>query len=237
MLPLERILQKQGFGTRKACRHLIRARLVTVAGTPCDDPFAEFDPCGLKFTVQGESWDYREQSYLMMNKPAGHECSQRPQHHPSVFKLLPPPLVERGVQCVGRLDEDTTGLLLFSDDGQFIHRMASPKWKVPKVYAVTLRHPADPALVAQLLAGVQLHDEPAPIAALACEAISGQVLHLTLAEGKYHQVKRMVAAAGNRVEGLQRIAIGNLELPQDMTEGQWRWLAPETVRAFWPGAT
>lgn len=232
-LHLERILRSQGFGAKKACRALIEAGEVTVEGAPCDDPFAEFAPAGLNFTVAGEAWEYRENAYLLMNKPAGYECSHQPIHHPSVFALLPAPMLGRGMQAVGRLDEDTTGLLLFSDDGQFIHRMASPKWKMPKVYRVTLKHPGDDALVTALLSGVQLHDEPAPIAAAACEQVEERVLLLTLTEGKYHQVKRMIGAAGNRVEALQRVALGSLTLPADLPEGKWRWLDAERDFSGW----
>ncbi|MBS4097037.1 MAG: pseudouridine synthase [Sulfuricella sp.] len=226
-MELERILRSQGFGSKKTCRALIRSEAVTVEGVPCDDPFAEFTSAGLNFTVDGEAWQYREKAYLLLNKPAGYECSNQPIHHPSVFALLPPPMQGRGMQCVGRLDEDTTGLLLFSDDGQFIHRMASPKWKMPKVYRVTLKHPADDAQVAALTSGVQLHDEPAPLAAVACERIDERVLLLTLTEGKYHQVKRMIGAAGNRVEALQRVSLGTMTLPADLPEGAWRWLDAE----------
>lgn len=224
LMQLERILHSQGFGNRKACRALIRDGHVKVAGAVCKDPFAEFTPTGLEFEVEGETWQYQEKAYLMLNKPAGYECSRSPRHHAGVLDLLPEPLRNRGVQPVGRLDEDTTGLLLFSDDGQFIHRLISPKHKVPKVYEVTAKHPVDDAQIAALLAGVQLHDEPAPIAAAACERVSERVIHLTLTEGKYHQVKRMVAAAGNRVEGLKRIAIGELKLPDYLPERGWRWL-------------
>jgi 16S rRNA pseudouridine516 synthase len=224
LMQIERILHAQGFGARKLCRILVRHHEVTVNGAPCDDPFADFSTDNLRFTVKGEAWDYRAQAYLMLNKPAGYECSLKPAIRPGVHALLPAPLRERGVQTIGRLDEDTTGLLLFSDDGQFIHRMASPKWKVPKVYEVTLKHAADEKLVAALLQGVQLNDETEPLAALACVVVSEKLLHLTLGEGKYHQVKRMIAAAGNRVEALKRIAIGRLALPDDLAEGQWRWL-------------
>ena len=223
-MQLERILHSQGFGSRKACRILVRHHEVTVNGKEYDDPFAEFEPQGLQFTVRGEPWQYREKAYLMLHKPGGYECSHKPQHHPSIFSLLPPPLIERGVQAIGRLDEDTTGLILLSDDGTFIHRMSSPKWKVPKVYEVTAKHPVDEAQIGKLLNGVQLVDEPLPIAALACQQVSENVIHLTLAEGKYHQVKRMVAAISNRVEGLKRIQIGELKLPQDLKPGEWRWL-------------
>lgn len=233
-MQLERILHSQGFGSRKICRSMIRHGEVTVNGELCDFPFTEFETDNLHFTVRGVAWQFRTQAYLMLNKPAHYECSHKPQHHPSIFSLLPAALLERGVQSIGRLDEDTTGLLLLSDDGQFIHRMSSPKWKVPKVYEVTTKHPLDEAQITLLLGGVQLLDEPAPVAALAADIISDHVLHLTLAEGKYHQVKRMLAAVSNRVEALKRIRIGNLTLPDDLAEGEWRWLDTAMLEAVSP---
>lgn len=228
-LPLERIIQNQGFGARKFCRIMIRNNEVTVNGEPCDDPDTEFDLENLSYTVAGVAWDYREKSYLMLHKPSNYECSHKTQHHPTIYSLLPHPLVVRDVQCIGRLDEDTTGLILISDDGQFIHRMSSPKHKVPKVYAVTCKHPVDDEQIAHMLKGVQLIDEDAPIAALACTRISAHEIHLTLTEGKYHQVKRMVAAISNRVEALKRIQIGALYLPDDLAVGQWRWLTADDM--------
>ena len=223
-LDLERILHKQGFGARKFCRIMIINEEITVNGEMCDDPDAEFSLENLKFTVKGEPWEYHEKSYLMMHKPSNYECSHKTQHHPTVYSLLPHPLVEREVQCIGRLDEDTTGLILISDDGQFIHRMSSPKYKVPKVYEVTCKHPVSDEQIAHILKGVQLIDEDAPIAALACTRLTENVIHMTLAEGKYHQVKRMIAAISNRVEALKRIQIGELKLPDDLEVGKWRWL-------------
>ena len=229
-MQLERLLHAQGFGSRKECRALIRAGYVSVAGEPCEDPFAEFDPGssdgapGVDFTVGDEHWRFRAQAYVVLHKPAGYECSQKPTFHPSVFTLLPPQLLLRGVQCVGRLDQDTTGLLLLSDDGQFIHQWSSGKKRTPKLYEVTLKHAVGEDFVAHLLAGVELHDEPAPIAAAACELSSENTLRLTICEGKYHQVKRMIAAAGNRVEALHRSRIGGLDLDGALAPGQWRWL-------------
>jgi 16S rRNA pseudouridine516 synthase len=142
--------------------------------------------------------------------------------------------VERDVQCIGRLDEDTTGLILISDDGQFIHKMSSPKWKVPKVYEVICKHPVSDEQIAHILKGVQLIDEDAPIASLSCARISDHIIHMTLAEGKYHQVKRMVAAISNRVEGLKRIQIGQLKLPDDLKVGEWRWLSETDLQNLKP---
>jgi len=231
--PLERILHSQGFGARKACRALVRAGRVAVDGLLCDDPFAEFLPEGLQFRVDDTTWPYRPKAYVMLNKPAGYECSRTPRHHAGVLDLLPPPLRTRGVQPVGRLDEDTTGLLLCSDDGQFIHRLIAPKHQIAKVYAVTLKHAVDTGLVDALRNGVLLRDEDQPSVALDCVAVGTHGIHLTLGEGKYHQVKRMVAAAGNRVEALRRIRIGGLDLPDDLAEGAWRWLAPDDLEQLW----
>jgi 16S rRNA pseudouridine516 synthase len=234
-----RILQSQGFGSRKGSIALARAGAVAVNGLPCDDPEAEVDPAGLELTLDGVTWPYREKAYVLLHKPAGYECSHHPSHYPSVFSLLPPPLLQRGVQCVGRLDQDTTGLLLFSDDGQFIHRMTSPKKGVAKVYRAVCADPVTDAMLEALHSGVQLNDEPAPIAALACEKLDASTLRLTLAEGKYHQAKRMIGATGNRVEALHREAIGFYALPGDLPPGSWRWLEPEDLKQLeqpWPSA-
>lgn len=231
-LQLERLLHGQGFGSRKECRALIRHGRVRLAGNLVSDPFAEVEPVGLAFQVDDQPWTYRPRAVVMLHKPAGYECSRSPRHHPSVLGLLPAPLVNRGVQPVGRLDEDTTGLLLLTDDGELHHRLISPRSQVAKVYRVTAKHPVDDGQVAALLAGVQLHDEPAPVAAAACQRLEDRLLLLTLTSGKYHQVKRMVAAAGNRVEALARVAVGGLALPDDLAEGQWRWLSDGEEQAL-----
>ena len=241
MLPLQEILFSQGFGTRRVCCGLVQQGLVQVGPerTPCTDPWAEFKTDGLRFTVQGQDWVFHERAYLMLHKPAGHECSQKPSNHPSIFSLLPGPLRARGggaaagVQAVGRLDQDTTGLLLMSDDGAFIHRMTSPRHHVPKVYEVGVKHPLDDKQVQRLLDGVVLDDDPRPVRAAACEALEPHHLRLTLTEGKYHQVKRMVAAVGNRVETLHRSRIGELVLPADLAPGAWRWLTADEVAGLY----
>jgi 16S rRNA pseudouridine516 synthase len=239
-MKLHRVLQSQGFGSRKGCIARVRAGAVAVNGVVCDDPDAEVDPDGLELTLDGVTWPYREKAYVLMHKPAGYECSHHPSHHPSVFALLPPELVVRGLQCVGRLDQDTTGLLLFSDDGQFIHRMISPKKGVAKVYCAVCAEPVSDATLDALRAGVRLSDEPAPIAALACARLDAHTLRLTLAEGKYHQVRRMVAAAGNHVDRLHREAVGDFALPADLPPGAWRWLDAGDLKRLeqpWRSAT
>ena len=125
-------------------------------------------------------------------------------------------------------------MLLLSDDGQFIHRMSSPKHHVPKVYQITAKHPLDDQQVQRLLEGVVLDDDPRPVRAAACAIRGTHGLDLTLTEGKYHQVKRMLAAVGNRVEGLHRSKIGHLELPADLAPGCWKWLGPQDLAQLTP---
>ena len=245
-MQLQEILYSQGFGTRRVCAGLIQQGLVQVYAndnldnpTVCKEAAAEFEATGLRFKVQGSDWPYFEKAYILLNKPAGTECSQKPSTYPSIYTLLPSPLRLRpqkaavqGVQAVGRLDQDTTGMLILTDDGKFIHHMSSPRHHVPKLYEVTVKHPLDDIQVQKLLSGVVLDDDPKPVKAAACEAVSPFHLRLTLTEGKYHQVKRMVAAVSNRVEVLHRSQIGGLRLPEDLMPGQWRWLSAQDLASI-----
>lgn len=236
------LLFSQGFGTRRECSALIAHRLVSVEGPVglegiqriegidgageaviVDDAAHELgDPTGLWFRVRGERWPYQARALVVMNKPAGYECSLKPRHHSGVHTLLPTPLRNRGLQPIGRLDEDTTGVLLFTDDGALVHRLTSPKRHVAKVYEVLCKHAVDALQIDRLLAGVLLHDDHETVRASACEATADHALRLTLLEGKYHQVKRMIAAVGNRVEGLERSAFGSVRV-DDLAPGAWRW--------------
>jgi len=163
--------------------------------------------------------------YIALNKPADYECSRKPSHHPGILSLLPEQFTRRDVQPVGRLDHDTTGLLLMSDDGAFIHAQSSPKRHIKKFYVATTRDLATPELVTQLLGGVKLHDEPAPLAAAACRMLGTHQLEIVLEQGKYHQVKRMLAAADNHCTALHRTEIGGLKLDTlGLAEGEWCYL-------------
>ncbi|GAA4006355.1 16S rRNA pseudouridine(516) synthase [Comamonas faecalis] len=237
-MQLQDILYSQGFGTRRICAGLVQQNQVQISwageseARPCTDAAQELNPINLVLRVQGVDWPVHEKAFIMLNKPAGVECSQKPSVWPSVYSLLPAPLRQRpskgkvaGVQAVGRLDQDTTGLLLLSDDGQFIHRMGSPKKQVAKLYEVTTKHPVQEPQIRQLLDGVVLDDDPKPVRAAGCMQRGMHHIDLTLTEGKYHQVKRMIAAVGNRVEALHRSRIGGLVLPPDLAPGQWRWLS------------
>jgi 16S rRNA pseudouridine516 synthase len=224
-MTLDRILQSQGFGTRKWCRELITDGEVRIAGEVCTDYRATPDTSGLVFTLFDEEWVYREHVYIALNKPPDIECSRKPSHHPGVLSLLPEQFSWRDVQPVGRLDHDTTGLLLLSDDGAFIHAQSSPKKHIPKLYLASTHDPVTPELLTQLTNGVKLHDEPAPLAAQSCSMVSSHQIEIVLEQGKYHQVKRMLAAAGNHCSALRRIAIGGLTLEAlGLEEGEWCYL-------------
>lgn len=221
---LTKLLQSQGFGTRRECRGLVASGRVSIGGLEQENPDKEVNPQGLVFSVDGEDWQYREKTYVLLHKPVGYECSQKPKHHPSVLSLLPIQLRNRGLQTVGRLDEDTTGLLLLTDDGQFLHVYTSPKKNIAKVYRATVKHPLSEEQLCALRVGVVLHDDPEPVVAQSAIARDAHTLELTLTGGKYHQVKRMVAAVGNRVEALHREAMGAYVLPLDLAPGQWRYV-------------
>ncbi|MDX8399120.1 MAG: 16S rRNA pseudouridine(516) synthase [Gallionellaceae bacterium] len=222
---LDRILQSQGFGTRKYCRELIEDDEVSIAGEIVSDCRSTFETIGLQFSLFDEVWTYREHLYLALNKPADYECSRKPSHHPGVLSLLPQQFTRRDVQPVGRLDHDTTGLLLMSDDGSFIHAQSSPKRRIPKIYLASTHEAVTPELVAKLLRGVKLHDEPAPLAALSCHMVDSHQLEIVLEQGKYHQVKRMLAAAGNHCTALCRSRIGGLHLDTlGLEQGEWCYL-------------
>jgi 16S rRNA pseudouridine516 synthase len=224
-LSLDRILQSQGFGTRKHCRELIADGDINIAGAIFTDSRVCLETDGLEFTVFGEPHRYREHLYIALNKPANYECSRKPSHHPGVLSLLPEQFLRRDVQPVGRLDHDTTGLLLMSDDGAFIHAQSSPKRHVPKSYVATTHAQVTRDLVEQLMGGVNLHDEALPLAAVTCRIISPHQLEIVLEQGKYHQVKRMLAAAGNHCTALRRTQIGGLRVDTlGLEEGEWCYL-------------
>lgn len=228
-MTLDKMLQSQGFGTRKQCRELVAIGAVKLGGEIAEDWRDEVEVDGLEFTVDDQPWRYRKHVYLALNKPAGVECSRRPAVHRGVLSLLPDQFTARDVQPVGRLDHDTTGLLLLSDDGAFIHAQSHPKRHMPKTYQATTHAPVTPELVAKLEAGVKLIDEPGLLHARARQ-VGESGIEIVLDMGKYHQVKRMLAAAGSHCVALRRTAIGGLTLEAlGLAEGGWCYLGPEQL--------
>lgn len=199
-----------------------------ICGEIIRDPRASFDTDDLQFTLFDEIWSFHEHVYIALNKPGNIECSRKPSHHPGVMSLLPEQFGWRDVQAIGRLDHDTTGLLLLTDDGAFNHAMSSPKRHIPKTYLATTHEPVTAGLIDKLLSGVKLHDEPTPLAATMCRQVAEFQLEIILEQGKYHQVKRMLAAADNHCSALERIAIGELTLSSlPLALGEWCLLSHE----------
>lgn len=230
MKTLADILFTQGFGTRYDCRQIALSGAISVNGVAKMDPDEVLNPEGLVLTWRGKDWPVCEKAIVAMNKPSGYECSLKPSAHPSIMGLLPGPLRKRAVQPVGRLDWDTTGLILFTDDGALLHRLTHPKKHVDKVYLAELVRPLTETECQRLIDGVELDDDPKPVfAKSACMREDGK-LELIISQGKYHQVKRMVAAVGSRVTALHRVRVGMYTLPADLAPGEWCWLAgPQDV--------
>ncbi|MEG1031781.1 MAG: pseudouridine synthase [Acinetobacter sp.] len=225
---LEKMLQSQGFGSRKHCQQLIKNGAVSIEGEKIDQPKHKLDLNNLSFSVYDQHFEYREKVYIALNKPQGYECSHQATHHFSVFDFFNDVLMNRGLQCVGRLDQDTSGLLLLTDDGQFLQALTHPKKHVAKVYQMQTVDPVTEQQILQLQQGVELHNESGIFAATNVVQLAENELQMTIHQGVYHQVKRMLAAVGNKVERLQRQQIGALTLPE-LEQGKWIYLNAEQV--------
>ncbi len=173
--------------------------------------------------------------YLMLYKPAGYVCTQVDDTHPSIFTLIDTATTipdTSTLHVAGRLDQDTTGLVIITDDGAWSHKITSPRHKKAKIYIVELAHPITEAAVKQLEEGVQLRNEKALTAPATVEVLSPQQIKLTITEGKYHQVKRMLAAVSNRITGLHREQIGSLLLDSTLKPGELRPLTENEFKAL-----
>ncbi len=220
-LRLDRILTSQGLCSRKEAGIAIKKGKVLFNGRVLKSPKDKISTESLIITFDNTSYTYTEHIYIMLNKPAGYECSDAPVVHPSVKDLLTPIHRHRNIMSAGRLDVDTTGLLLFSDDGQFIHNIASPKKHLSKVYQAILDKPLNHQDANRLLKGVRLENDAKLAIALDVQGIDTNTVLITIDEGRYHQVKRMFLAVGNSVIKLHRQQIGDLVLPQELPLGSW----------------
>lgn len=228
MRRLDQLLSNLGYCSRRDARKWIDEGRVTVSGAAADDPGKRVDAAAVQ--VDGEPLDHPDGLLLLLHKPLGLVCSHDPREGPNVYGLLPPRWQRRnpGVTSVGRLDKDTSGLLLLTDQTPLVHRLTSPKHKVPKVYRVTVDRPLEPSLIGLFAAGtLQLVGEKLPCAPAELELCDATTARLTLHEGKYHQVRRMFASQGWEVLTLHRERFGQLEL-DDLAPGQWRELPLNT---------
>ncbi|MFN9834436.1 MAG: pseudouridine synthase [Phenylobacterium sp.] len=234
---LDRLLANLGYGSRREVHALVRERAIFLDGQAVTDAGARIALTAdipERLTVRGAPVDPPAPLVLMMHKPAGVVCSHKEPGR-SVYELLPPRWRSRtpALSTVGRLDRDTTGLLLITDDGSFLHRVISPRTHAPKRYTASLQWPlrgdeADIFARGDLL----LEGEERPLAPAYLEVLEPRVARLTLTEGRYHQVRRMFSATGNRVVELHRDRIGSLDLPPDLAPGAWRALNPDEREAI-----
>ena len=224
MRRLDQLLASLGYCSRRDTRDWIKAGAVTVRGEVADDFGAKADAADVR--VDGEPLDHPDGLLLLLNKPLGLVCSHDGREGPSVYSLLPERWRRRNppVTSVGRLDKDTSGLLLLTDQSALVHRLTSPKHKVPKVYRATVDRDLAPELVTLFASGtLRLDDEEKPCAPAELKIVSPREAEVTLTEGKYHQVRRMFAAGGATVLALHREKFGALSLG-DLPAGTWREL-------------
>ncbi len=217
---LDRYLSTQGCGSRSVVRAWIRAGEVELDGICCRDAAA--DMTGHTVALRGQEVTDRGVFCLMMNKPDGVVTAARDEKSATVMDLLPEKLRRMKCMPIGRLDKDTTGLLLFTNDGQLAHRLIAPKRHVEKVYLARTAHTPTAEEIAAFSAGVDLGDFVALPAVLSAEGESGA--RIVVYEGKFHQVKRMMAAVGNEVITLKRIAFGPITLDESLSRGAFRYL-------------
>ncbi len=218
--------------SRKQAQAWVKAGWVQVDGRPAQQPAQKILP-GATVVARGQPVAAQHPLYIMLHKPAGTVSATRDSVHPTVLDCLPKEVANtRGLQVVGRLDKDTTGLLLLTTDGQWNHRISSPNNGCAKWYKATLASPIDENAVTQLSQGIQLHHEVKPTQPAQLHVHTPNLVTIAIQEGKYHQVKRMFAAVGNHVEQLHRFKIGSLELPDTLAPGQHLFLTQEQVAAL-----
>ena len=229
---IDKILSNLGYGTRKDLKKIVKNGMVQVNGITIKDSAMKVDPEKDKIVINGEEIFYREFIYLMMNKPAGVISATFDNKDETVIDLLE---VEHQVFepfPVGRLDKDTVGLLLLTNDGDLNHRLISPKWKVDKVYFAKIDQKVTEEDIEKFKHGITLDDGytcKEAILEIQKASEEGSEIVLTIQEGKFHQVKRMFEAVGKKVTYLKRIEFGTLPLDEDLEEGEYRELTEEEI--------
>jgi 16S rRNA pseudouridine516 synthase len=231
---IDKLLSNSGFGSRKDVKALLKQGAVSVDGVPVKDPAHHVDPDSREITVYGDPVDYREFIYVMMHKPPGVISATEDTRDRTVVDLLPYEYRRFKPFPVGRLDKDTEGLLLLTNDGKLSHELLSPKKHVGKTYYAVIEGEVTEADGDAFRQGVELDDgyvtKPAELSILRSGPESE--IELTITEGKYHQVKRMFESRGKQVTYLKRLTMGPLELDPDLGTGDWRELSEDELAAL-----
>jgi 16S rRNA pseudouridine516 synthase len=237
---LDKLLANMGYGSRKEMQMLARSGAIKLDGEPlrsAEDRVALTPDFAQRLTVQGKPLDPLPGMALMLHKPLGVTCSHK-EAGPLVYDLLPARWRRRdpALSTVGRLDKDTSGLLLLTDDGALLHRIISPKSNLAKRYRATLARPLAGSEAEVFASGaLMLEGEDKPLLPAVLDPISETEAFLTIVEGRYHQVRRMFAAVGNHVLALHRDRIGGLHLTSDLTDGQHRLMTAADLDALFAG--
>lgn len=230
---LDKLLAATGHWSRREVKQLVRQGQVLVNGVPAASAEEKYDPASAAFTVCGQPLTLRRNTYVLLHKPAGVLTATEDRRQPTVLELLPPELRRIDLAPVGRLDKDTEGLLLLTNDGELTHRLLSPRYHVDKRYFARVDGDLSPADVSAFAAGMTLPD------GLVCLPAGLELLPqphtciVTLREGKFHQVKRMLAACGAPVLYLKRLSMGPLTLPEGLPSGAYRLLTDEEISALY----
>ncbi|MBQ8653845.1 MAG: 16S rRNA pseudouridine(516) synthase [Clostridia bacterium] len=235
---LDRWLSTLGEGSRSQLQKLIRAGKAQVNGRTVTDPGFSCNTLADSLSLNGKSTDGRLERHVMLHKPAGLLTAARDKKQPTVMDLLPPAYASIGCMPVGRLDKDTTGLLLLTTDGEMNHRLLAPGRHVDKVYRAVVDGPLTDADVSAFAAGLKLSDfdaQPARLEILASSPEEATAL-VTVQEGKFHQVKRMFSAVGREVTALHRLSFGPLQLDDQLPEGRWRELTDDELHSLYRAA-
>ena len=224
---LDKIIANMGKASRREVKELVRQGRVFVDGHPAVSPEQKVEPDRTEIKIDGEALHYEPYTYLLLHKPAGMVSATEDSRDKTVLDLLPEELRKRGLTPVGRLDKDTEGLLLLTNDGELNHRLTSPKYHVEKVYFAEVEGTLEQTDVIRFADGIELSDFTCLPAKL--EILTEQTCLVTVQEGKFHQVKRMLAACGKPVKYLKRLSMGGLELEKTLLVGQYREMTPQEI--------
>ncbi len=229
---LDKLIANSGTLSRKEVHRLIKSGAVKVNGITTKDRGFCVDPESVNVTVNGESFSLRKYVYIMLNKPEGVVSAARDDKEKTVVDLVPDEYKKKNLFPAGRLDRNTTGFVLITDDGDFAHSILSPKNHVEKTYEARLAQPIDEQSLEKIAAGIVLGDgtECLPAKLKVLENGENPLVQVKICEGKYHQIKRMFAAAGNSVIGLRRVKIGRLPLDENLAPGECRIISADEIK-------
>ena len=223
---LDKVISATGKKSRREVKLLVKQGRILVDGVPASAPEMKVDPLASEILLDGENIGYQRFTYIMLHKPAGVLSAVEDKRQKTVLDLLPEELQRRGLSPVGRLDKDTEGLLLLTNDGELTHQLLSPRRHVDKVYYARVEGRLEQADCAAFAAGITLGDGLACMPA-GLEILSANEALVTLQEGKFHQVKRMLAFCGKPVVYLKRLSMGPLRLDETLQPGEFRHLTAE----------